>query len=128
VESESLDSRIVLKSFADVGLRPWNPSRVRELCQLHCPPPSQLNSTARQRKLEMILSKMRTEQEAERERMIRLGKLMTSESSENAPSYHLRDRKSDYSQLTQDISRQSSSRRNSRSTEIEPAAKRSRRL
>ena len=126
IESEALTSGIVLKSFADVGLSPWNPDRVRELCQVHCPPPYQLKTTTRLRKLERILGRMRTEQEAERRELIQIGKLVVAESNENVPRYHLRERKCASPQPYQDISKRPSFSRDSRSNETQPPPKRQR--
>ena len=48
-EKKGLLPHIVRKSFADVGLWPWNPEKIWEICQQHCPvdPLSQEDETAR---------------------------------------------------------------------------------
>ena len=125
-EEEVFTPSNVIKSFADVGLSPWNPDRVRDLCQVHCPPPSQLKATTRLRKLERILSKMRTEQEAERRELIQIGKLVVAESNEIVPRYHLRERKCASPQSYRDISKRPSFSRDSRSNETQPPSKRQR--
>jgi len=126
VEDESLASGNVLDSYADVGVSPWNPDLIRHLCLVHCPPPSQLKSTARLRKLEKILRDMRAEQEAERDRLIQIGKLMTTKSSVIVPRYQLRERRSARPESSQDKSKRPSSSRNSKSNETEPPSKRPR--
>jgi len=40
-ESVAFSPRIVQKSFADVGLWPWNPARILKTCQSHSPPKKQ---------------------------------------------------------------------------------------
>ena len=84
---------VTLKSFADVGLWPWNPDRIRELCQKHCPPPSQPSGGMIERQLERITKKITAEQIAERNRIIALGELMTMDTSGKEPRYHLREKK-----------------------------------
>ena len=81
---------IVLESFEQVGLWPWNPDRVRELCQIHCPPPSPLNLRTENGNWEQLMNEIRVEREAERDDIIALGELMIAESYEDDPRYAFR--------------------------------------
>jgi len=86
MEDESLTPENILKSFADVGLYPWNKDTARELSQTHCPPPSILKATPQLRKLERIMRNMKAEQQAGQLSLIELEKHMTSDSSKKRPS------------------------------------------
>jgi len=127
VEESALTRDKVLKSFADVGLSPWNPELIRELCRVHCPPPSILNTTPQLRKLERIMRDISAEQEAEQERLIELGKQMTPDSSRKEPLYYLRNGKVVRSQDSEGLSKCPASKRSINSTEMQPPEKRPRR-
>lgn len=127
VEEKALAPEIVLKSFADVGLYPWNPVTVRELCRKHCPPPSLLNTTPQLRKLERIMNSLSAEQEAEQNRLMELGKHMIPDSTEKEPLYHLRHGKTVSPQVNECLSRPAVSRRRIKSIKMQPPVKRPRR-
>jgi len=126
-EEEAFQPHILQKSFAEVGLWPWNPDRIRELCQKHCPAPYELNETPALRKLEKILSDIIAEQEAERDRIMSIGRLVRSDSVENSPRYDLRRRMRSTSRAREDISRSSTTMSEYTSSEVPPPKKRSRR-
>ena len=102
VESKAFAPRFVLKSFADTGLWPWNPKRPIELCEEHCPPPSELNGSPRMRKLERIMADMSAEQEAKRNKVISIGRRFMAGLSESGKRYQLREKKSERPQLSED--------------------------
>ncbi len=91
VESNALASNIVLESFKQVGLWPWNPALIRQLCQVHCPPPSHLNSTIEEEKLDQMMSDIRAERDTERREIIALGELMSVDSFPEEPKYAFRE-------------------------------------
>lgn len=126
VETEAFTPSIIIKSFAEVGLWPWNPDLIRKLCQTHCPPPSQLNTSRIERKLEGIMEDIEAEQEAERDRIIAYGKEETPASSEKCSRYSLRERKSGAPQVREVFSGHPISRRKTMSSKIQPPMKRSR--
>ena len=128
VYPQALVPHILLKSFADVGLWPWNPDLIRELCQAHCPPPSQLTSSPRKRKLERIMKQICVKQKAKRDKYMSLGRRFIAGSSENDEGYHLRPRKTKSPQLSEDVSRKYFSKKDSKSTQLQPPKKRSRRM
>ena len=129
VESSAVAPHIVLKSFADFGLLPWNPERIRELVQTHCPPPSKLSSNRVLRKLERIMDEITAEQEIEQNRIISIGRCIMSGSSEMGEGYQLRERKSKKSQRKSDApTKPSMTRMKAISTEIQSAMKRCRNL
>ena len=87
VETEVFTQSTICKSFADVGLSPWNPDLIRELCLTHCPPPSELNETESLRELEKIMSDISSEQRALEDRIIAYGKRVSDGSSQNCGRY-----------------------------------------
>ena len=93
VEPSAFKPSTISSTFEEVGLWPWNPDRIRELCQIHCPPPSQLSSTERVRELELIMKNIYEEQEAERKKMIADGKRLREGLSLDGKRYQLRKRK-----------------------------------
>jgi len=93
VESHAFAPHIVRKSFADVGLFPWEPAKIRKLCLEHCPPPPQLSGSRVGRKLESILKKLSVQQEAERDEIISIGKRAREGLSDESGDYQLRERK-----------------------------------
>jgi len=93
VESDVFIPSVIIKSFAGVGLWPWNPELIRKLCQIHCPPPSELNATPVLAELESIMSKMSAEQEAKRDEIIAYGKRMREVPSTIEGISQLRPRK-----------------------------------
>jgi len=93
VESSALACNIVLDSFEQVGLWPWNPDLIRELCQKHCPPPSPVNLTDENDENEIwekLWYEIRAEREAEQDDIIRLGELMEAEPYKEEPRYAFR--------------------------------------
>ena len=123
MESKALAPEIVQKSIVDVGLHPWNPDPVRELSRKHCPPPSLLNATPQQRKLERIMSNISAEQKAEQNRLVELEKHMMPDSSQKEPLYHLREGKIESPQDSEGLSKRVVSKRSIESVEIQPPAK-----
>ena len=124
VESQAFAPHIIRKSYADVGLFPWNPTKIRKLCLDHCPPPSLLTGSRVGRKLESILKKLGVEQEAERDQIISIGKLEREGLSDERGGYHLRERKSVDHQESDDDSRRHSTARKRKDSIIQPANKR----
>ena len=92
VVSNALTLNIVLKSFEQVSLWPWNPALIRQLCQLHCPLPYPLKSTIKEEKLDQTMSDIHAEREAERCDIKALGELMTEDSCPEDPRYIFRER------------------------------------
>lgn len=126
VESEVFVPSNIVKSFADVGLWPWNPSVIRSLCQIHCPSPSRYKTSGIQRKLEKIMNEMIAELKEERGKLITIGKRVRGESSEEEPRYPFRERKGKKSQVCEEGSSQDHSQKKSMSSAMQPSAKRSR--
>ena len=93
MEKDTFAQRITVNSFSDVGLCPWCPERIGELCQEHCPLPSKLNRSCVLRKFERIMKTLSAEQETEQNRITSIGKSEREESSENSGRYQLRERK-----------------------------------
>jgi len=126
VEKEAFAPHIIIKSFEDVGLYPWCPEKIRDLCREHCPPPSQLNGSCVVKKLERIMKTLSAEQEAEQRRIISIGKSEMEGSSENSTRYQLRERKKKIHEQSEDKTRRSFSRRKTMGSKIQPPSKRSR--
>ena len=74
VESKALVPENVQKSFADLGLYPWNPDTTGELCRKHCHHPTLLNATSLLRKLGRIISNNSAEQKAKQTLLTELEK------------------------------------------------------
>ena len=123
-ESEGLAPSALVKSFEEVGLWPWNPQRIRDLCQKHCPPPSQLSSSRVERKLERIMMEMTAEHDTKRNAITEYGKRVRDGSSENSGRYQLRRRKSDEPQFREDLSSYIFPRDETMSIEAQPPVKR----
>jgi len=126
VESLAFAPHIIRQSFADVGLWPWNPEKIRNLCREHCPPPSQLNGSHVLRKLERIMKNLSVEQETERDKITAIGRFERLGSTEEGTTYQLRERKTHGPTDNVGKPRRSVSGRKSMSSEIQPPAKRSR--
>ena len=92
-EPSAFKPSTISNSFRQVRLWPCNPDKIRNLCQIHCPPLSQLNSTKRLRELEFIMKNIYEEQEAERKKMIADGKRLREGLSLDGKRYQLRKRK-----------------------------------
>ena len=126
VESLAFAPHIIRSSFAEVGLWPWNPTLIRKLCQEHCPPPSQLNGSRLLRKLESIMKALSVEQEAERDRIIAIGRLEREGTSEETARYDLRERFTPDSEENERKPRRSFSRRKNSSSKTQSPIKRPR--
>lgn len=128
VEFQALAPHILLKSFAGVGLWPWNPDLEGQLCQTHCPPTFHLNSSPMKRKLERIMKQICAKQKAKWDKYMSLGRSFMAGSSENDVRYHLRPRKTKSPQLSEDVSRKYFCTKDSKSMQFQPPIKRSRRM
>ena len=128
VESEVFTPSNLTGVFSEVGLWPWNPDLIRELCQIHCPPPSQLNSTPTLKELERIMYEMIAEREIERDKIIALGRSMRLGLSNETGRYHLRVKKSAVPQVRKVVLRSSIRVKKPTSSELEPPKKVRRRM
>ena len=127
VESHAFAPHVLTASFAEVGLWPWNPEKIRNLCQEHCPAPSQLRGSRELRKFERIMKVLTAEQEAERDSIISIGRCERLSLSEESVLYQLHERKILGSDEADDESRSSVSGRKTTSRKMQPPSKRSRR-
>jgi len=62
-EAEALECEVIRKTFAEVGLFPWNPKIIRALCQEHTSAPREVHQGPLQKKLLGILDRIRQEKE-----------------------------------------------------------------
>ncbi len=90
--TEAFAPDIVRDAFVKVGLWPWNPNLIRQLCLIHCPSLSQLNGTSVLRKLESIMKGLEAQQEAERDEIIAIVRRASFGSKEETEVYQLRGR------------------------------------
>ena len=128
VESKALVPENVQKSFADLGLYPWNPDTTGELCRKHCHHPTLLNATSWLRKLGKIISNNSAEQKAKQTILRVLQKHMVLDSRKKEPQYHVCNRKTESPQDSEGLSKHGVPKRSNKSVEMQPLAKRPERL
>ena len=61
LEAETFECDVLRKTFADVGLRPWNPVKYLQICQEHCPIDAPLHESMMMRKLLKIYKSINEE-------------------------------------------------------------------
>jgi len=70
-ETEALDVGIVRKTFEEVGLWPWNPNHILEICQEHYCKISEIKQSPLIRKLLRIIREMKQQKQDEAHRILR---------------------------------------------------------
>jgi len=62
-EAEAFERSIIKKTFAEVGLSPWNPERIMQLCKEHCSSLGELKQGPLVKKLLSIINKVKQDKE-----------------------------------------------------------------